>query len=119
MQRRTRENETATAVGRVPRVMTVAAVLLAGSTGGAFQVYYGGMVRSCVARSTRLLSSRAALADRVPSPQEYATGTGARPAVDGAKPGHNEAESLSFFERMGRPRYIAAPMVEQSEAGEV
>lgn len=110
MQRHTQEKEAATTVGSVPRAMTVAVMMLSIAKGGAFQAY--GMVRSNA--RTRLLSSRPALADRVLSPQEYATG--ARPAAEG-RPERNEASS-SFFERMGRPRYIAAPMVEQSEAGE-
>lgn len=116
MHRKTQEKEAATTVGRVPRAMTVAVMILSIANGGAFRPYHG-IVRSCSAR-TRLLSPPPALADRVLSPQEYATATVARPAVEAARPEHNEAESVSFFERIGRPRYVAAPMVEQSEAGE-
>ncbi|CAM9668557.1 unnamed protein product [Pylaiella littoralis] len=114
MHRKTQEKEAATAVGRVPRAMTVAVMILSIANGGAFRPHHG-IVRSCSAR-TRLLSPPPALADRVLSPQEYATATVARPAVEAARPENNEAESVSFFERIGRPRYVAAPMVEQSEA---
>ena len=43
---------------------------------------------------------------------------GARP-IEEARPEERESHAPSFFERMGSPRFIAAPMVEQSEAGEV
>lgn len=118
MQRHTQGEGVATAIGWGPRAMTVAGMMLLVAKGGAFQPCHG-MVRSCVAR-TRLLSSRPAVADRVPNPRGHDTAAvGARlPAVKAVTPEHNEAGSLSFFERMGRPRYVAAPMVEQSEAGE-
>lgn len=69
------------------------------------------------ARTRRWLSSRpaASAVDRVHSSlQEEAVG--ARRAE--TSPEKSEADAPSFFERMGSPRYIAAPMVEQSEAGE-
>lgn len=87
---------------------------------GGFQVR-GVVARSHVGngsakRAARSLSSRPALADpvltlrqqddRSPSPEQ-------KPAQE-----RSEADSTGFFDRMGRPRYIAAPMVEQSEAGE-
>ncbi|CAM9549783.1 unnamed protein product [Ectocarpus sp. 12 AP-2014] len=60
----------------------------------------------------RLLSSRQALTDRVPIPQQESH----CPPEEQARRERSEAEPRSFFEEIGRPKYIAAPMVEQSEA---
>lgn len=122
MQRHTQAEGVATAISWGPRAMNVAGMMLLVAKGGAFQAYHGMVRRSCVARMRFLSSRPAAFADRAPRPQGHDTAAAAgapHPAVEAvASPEHNEVESLSFFERIGRPRYVAAPMVEQSEAGE-
>lgn len=92
------------------RAMALAVVLVSVAKGRAFQAHG-------LPGRTRLLSSRPAAlsAERVIRPQQDAADAapvGARPDAEG-----RAADSLSFFERIGSPRYIAAPMVEQSEAG--
>lgn len=59
----------------------------------------------------------AALVDRAHSSLQQ-NAVGARP-IEEARSEGSETHAPSFFERMGSPRFIATPMVEQSEAGEV
>ena len=91
--------------------MTLAVMLMSVAKGRSFQTH------GFRTRASRVLSSRpAALAERAVPTQQDAPG--APPAEARPDAEEREADSPSFFERMGSPRYIAAPMVEQSEAGE-
>lgn len=110
MRRRTTEKAANTAVGKFPRAMTMVVMVMSVGNGRAFQAY--GLTRSWA--RTRQLSLGAALAERALGKQEHAQ---VQHAVEDRLE-RDEAGSMSFFERIGRPRYIAAPMVEHSEAGE-
>lgn len=111
MQRFSQGRNTAAPVGTFARASAGVVVMLLAMG----KVEVGALQTTAWTR--RWLSSRpaASLADRVHSSlQEDAVG--ARPVE--ASPEEGEIDEPSFFERMGSPRYVAAPMVEQSEAGE-
>lgn len=67
-----------------------------------------GPARSALTARTRL-SARAAAAMAEPISKDSSGGDQAKRALNGE-------DSRSFFERLGSPKYIAAPMVEHSEA---
>lgn len=103
MQSLPRERSTATTTGTLARARAVIVMLFSIAN-----------VRAFRPTAVRTAVSSRALADRVHSTRHDAVG--ARPI--GARPGESEVDAPSFFERVGSPRFIAAPMVEQSEAGE-
>eukprot|EP00752_Nemacystus_decipiens_P010181 g9072.t3 len=67
--------------------------------------------RTCWHQSPRSAPS----VDRAYSSSLQQDAVGARPIKE-ARPEESEAHVPSFYERLGSPRFIAAPMVEQSEA---
>lgn len=73
-----------------------------------------GAFQTAAAR-TRWLRSHPALVGRVHGPL-LQNDVGTR-SIE-ARPEESDADAPGFFERIGSPRFIAAPMVEQSEAGE-
>lgn len=111
-------NTAATAAGKLARssagvmLMILSAVRVGKGTGA---------LRTNAAVRTRWPSSRPALVvhSTVHSSRslQQDAAVGARP-IEFRPEESTEDAPTSFFERMGSPRYIAAPMVEQSEAGE-
>lgn len=91
----------------ITKVMVSVTMLLFAARVEAFGV--AGVAGVRVSHSARQLSSCAAAAPAVLRPEDG-------PAFSEATRALREQDSRGFFERMGKPRYIAAPMVEHSEA---
>lgn len=96
---------------RAATAMVVVAMMSVSARVEAFKA--AGVARSAHITRARL-SSCAAVAEPISTtdrPQGEDSSRG-----DQAKRALNGEDSRSFFERLGSPRYIAAPMVEHSEA---
>lgn len=99
---------------RVGAVMTVAAMLSSKASFEAFKTS-GVLMRKSPYRSRRSLTSSnaAAVVEQVVRPPE---GESRSLPASGVRESYGTDDSYAFFNRMGRPKYIAAPMVEHSEA---